>query len=223
MKKLFFAITAMILLASAPVYAQLVAFGVTGDLAFIKSDKDAKLKTSDFNPDMGWSAGIKIKVSTPLGLGADAAIKYAQEDVAYTLVPNAGTGVAVSDKSAFLAVPINFRYELKLPMVSRIAIPYAFAGPQFNYNITGIDLKDKTIAGANEELQNYIKENKVNWNLNIGVGVVLARHLEVFYNYSIGMSDKYEFDDIKSTIKTYKDINSSIENKTSRVGVTYYF
>ena len=223
MKKIILALFALVLASNAS--AQLVQFGVTGDLAFIKEDSEKLTLGSAqdaLTPDMGWSAGLKLKVSTPFGLGADLAVKYAEEDRAYTFFNGSSTAVdVVSDKVAFVSVPVNVRFDFKLPLISNVLVPFAYAGPQFNYNFDDFDWKSKTVGG--QDLKDYVKENAINWNINFGFGAVVAKHIEVFYNYSITKSDSYEFKNIKEGMSLYNDMKSRYQEKTNRVGVTLYF
>ena len=226
MKKIFVLLSVLTIFVSAN--AQLVQFGVTGDVAFDRSVAKRLDEGNPTQPDKGWSAGVKLKVSSPLGIGVDVGAKFAREDRNYIWgkldnVPTAddlnnggGNGQlstesgGIKGKVSFLSVPINLRYDLKLPAVKRIVIPFAFTGPEFCYTFDGFSKKN---------LSDYVKERKNNWNYNLGFGVILARHIEVSYVYSIrmtkplGLRESSEFAEVRSRYKSGRN----------KVGLTIYF
>lgn len=131
----------------------------------------------------GGFAGVTGKVSLPiLTFGVDGSILYSHEKTSY-------------DNFNQLVVPIHLRYDLKLPTISHILVPYIFAGPQLNY-----------------ALNNHYGFKKVSWKTNVGIGALLARHLQVSYNYSLPISDSY--------VDYYDD---SVKLATHRIGLAYYF
>lgn len=212
---LIFAVFSALLSAKA----QLVQVGLTGDVAFLKQEDGKYLDGGNFDPDMGWSAGIKVKVSSAMGLGADAGLKFGKEENAYYAVGGTAenlSGFSVEKTLTYVSLPVNARYDFKLPGVAKILIPYAFAGPEFRYNVDGFDLK-----AINKEYttKDFLKENKLGWNLNFGFGVVLFKHLEVTYQYSIRKTDPLELKDTS----VFKDIESRYKSKTNNIGVTVYF
>ena len=202
MKKLFVLLSVLTIFVSAN--AQLVQFGVTGDVAFDRSVAKRLDEGNPTQPDKGWSAGVKLKVSSPLGIGVDVGAKFAREDRNYIWgkldnVPTAddlnnggGNGQlstesgGINDKVSFLSVPINLRYDLKLPAVKRIVIPFAF---------------------------------KNNWNYNLGFGVILARHIEVSYIYSIRMTKPLGLRDSDD----FAEVRSRYKSGRNKVGLTIYF
>lgn len=225
MKKLLtlIAFWAMMMTANA----QLVQFGVNGDVAF---DQKKSSKNVDggkaIDPDLGWSAGVKLKVSFPLGLGFDLGVRYAQQDLGYICSSmesgSDGSGISLSaigitDKVKMVSVPINLRYDIKLPAIRRAVIPFAFAGPEFCYTVDGINWKNLESTGR--QLRDEFKENDANWNFNFGFGVIIARHVELSYIYSIRMTesldwaDKHVDDQISSLYKTHRN----------KIGLTIYF
>lgn len=198
--------------------AQLVQVGLTGDVAFLKQEGGKYLDGSNLDPDMGWSAGVKVKVSSMMGLGADAGLKFGKEENAYHAVggsAESSAALSIEETLTYVSLPVNARYDLKLPGIAKIAAPYAFAGPEFRYNVDGFDLKSIN----KDYTKDFIKENKLGWNLNFGFGVILFKHLELSYQYSIRKTDPLELKDTS----VFKDIESRYKSKTNKIGVTVYF
>lgn len=207
------------------VNAQLLQFGLTGDIGF---DKKASTNLEDagksFKPDMGWSVGAKVKVSSMAGIGVDAGFNFGQEDKCYTWVIRQESALAgedsftVNGRLNYLSIPINLRYDLKLPAISRVAIPYAFVGPEFLWYYDGMDWSGEEVI---EHARDYIIEQDAMWNLNFGFGVILFKHVELAYKHTVRLSDcldlKDNFKDKGSTI------SSRFKDKTNKIALTLYF
>ena len=217
MKRLFLFLAVFVAFVTAN--AQLVQVGLTGDAAFLKKEGGKYLDGSNVDTDMGWSAGVKVKVSSAMGLGADAGLKFGKEDNAYYAVggsAESSTALSLEKKLTYVSLPVNARYDLKLPGIAKVLAPYAFAGPEFRYNVDGFDLKS---INKDHTTKDFLKENKLGWNLNFGFGVILFKHLELSYQYSIRKTDPLELKDTS----VFKDIESRYKSKTNKIGVTVYF
>ena len=184
-------------------------FGITGNLAFDKTESNV---IAGLKPGLGWGAGLKFRFVSSMGLGLDAALKYASESISF--YPNEfGADVyEESDRISLLSIPVNLRYDFAFPVIKKIAFPFLFVGPEFCYSLDGIDWK-------NTGYEEVFKENKAQWNLNFGIGVMLFSHLELAYNYTSKLSDRFS-----SSSEGYKysakDIFSSSSNK---ILLTYCF
>ena len=223
MKKLFVLISFWAMMVS--VDAQLVQFGVNGDIAFDRESSDNWNGDSAPKPDNGWAAGFKLKVSFPLGLGFDLGLKYAEQDFCYVwgMYESQGDGSdlsvssgGVKDKVKMISVPINLRYDVKLPAIRRVVIPFAFTGPEFCYAVDGLSWKDIESGELNRD--DFKKEDKT-WNYNFGFGVIIARHVELSYIYSIRMTESLDWADKH----VGKEISSLYESRRNKIGVTIYF
>lgn len=202
--------------------AQIVQFGITGDIAFDqwRSGSGEPFQASTVDPDLGWSAGVKLKVSSPIGLGFDIAAKYAQEDRNYYMT---SVGYTSEGKFSYLSVPVNLRYDIKFPVMSRVLIPFAFAGPDFHYNLDNFKwrgLTDEGVGDVTDYVEDYVKENKLGWNLNFGVGVILGRHVEIAYTHTIRQTDPIELTLDK---EMFGELESRYKNRTNKIAMTIYF
>ena len=202
MKKII--LTLALILSVVAVKAQ--RFGITGNLAFDKLESNL---IQSIKPGLGWGVGIKVRLVGLTGFGLDGALKYASESIEYSdfYYENSQTRYTVdgrSDRVSYLSIPVHLRYDLKF--LGNAFVPFAFIGPEFAYAFEGFDFK-------NDKAKDYFNENKAQWNLDFGLGVILAAHLELTYNYMIRMSDRFEG-------LSNKDLFNSSSNK---VGLTYYF
>lgn len=167
--------------AAAPAHAQLFKFGVVTGLNLtklkIKGDKGTFAeqvgKTFDSENRTGWYVGPKIWINTPLGIGLDGALQYSQRrlDVA---------GVGETYRS--VEIPVNVRYNIGLGSIASVHVS---TGPQFGFNVGGMDAEDwiSSIGGNSR----FSKQN-MNTTWNVGAGIKLLGHLEVDLGYNFAIS-----------------------------------
>ena len=125
MKKIFTLAFALCLLVSIPANAQF-DFGIKAGTNLTGSPKDID---KDFNSDgcTGFFVGPTAKFTLPIvGLGVQADILYSHSAVEIE-------GEKIKRNS--IEVPIYLRYDLALPVVSKVIVPFLAVGPQFGYTI----------------------------------------------------------------------------------------
>ncbi len=202
MKKIFtMAVMAVALLMSAPANAQF-AFGVKGGLNMTKVEMNNGV--SDSKNRTGFFIGPTVKVTLPVvGLGIDASALFNQTEAKWE-------GESVKQQS--LQIPINLRYGIGIGDMANI---FAFAGPQFGFNIGD---KDKNY-GTSEW-----RWKTSNLSANIGVGVTLIGHLQgtINYNFALGKTGEFrnsnDFQQAASVISGAKGKSNSWQ-----IGIAYFF
>lgn len=161
-------ILALMALVTIPAQAQL-RFGVKGGV---------NISSVHFNSDLlkadnvtGFQIGPMIETSIPLvGVGLDAAILYSQK----------GMGIGSEEiKTDYIDVPVNLKWKFGLPIVKA----YLAAGPYVGFRVGG----DKIWNVIGEQ----IEAKSFSAGLNFGVGVELLSHLQVGFNYGLGLTDNY--------------------------------
>lgn len=203
--------------------AQVVQFGITADVAFDQY-KNVFYIPKDAEIDRGWGLGAKLKITSPMGLGVDASLKIAQEDRDYFYFGDfASTGVLIdsnydmNDRFTYLSIPVNLRFDLDLPLISHMIIPFVFAGPEMYYNFNQYNLKEvaDSMKGLDttKPITDYLHQNRTNWFVNFGFGVVLARRVEVAYQFRARKTQPFQSDFFESTTNP----------KTSKLALTLYF
>lgn len=173
MKKLFGLVLGALLLLAAPAQAQ-VKFGLKAGLnvSKVKLDKevfDSKNRT-------GFFVGPMVEFSIPLvGLNLDAALLYDNKVVG--VKGEAGDDIEIDKDETlqYLDIPINLKYVIGLGSMSSV---YVATGPQFSYNIGDKKLFDNSYS---------LKSSQFSWNF--GAGVKLVQHLQVGYNFNLGMGN----------------------------------
>ncbi len=204
MKKLF-AIIAVALFATTA--SAQFNFGVKGGLNVSSISLNGKLTDNLKSENQtGFFIGPTVKFTLPvIGLGFDAAALYDQKSAKVS---------DVTVKQQSIVVPINVRYGFGLGDLASI---YVFAGPQFGFNVGDKDVNfDLTDVKADYKLKNS------NLSLNLGLGTVLMKHLQVSANYNIALGKTGEFDGSKLT-DAWKDDTANAKTNTWQIALAYWF
>ena len=179
---------AVMVLIAVPAKSQ-IKFGIKGGL---------NISSVHFNKDLvgkdnvtGFNIGPMVEVMAPImGVGFDAAILYSQKgigvksekDIKKGLETTSVGGVKTSMKTDYIDVPVNLKWKFGLPIIKG----YLAAGPYVGFRVGGDKLWD--IPGS---VGDQLKAKSFNAGLNLGAGVELIKHLQVGFNYVLGLTDDY--------------------------------
>lgn len=172
-KKIIAFLCAMAFLAVAiPAQAQL-RFGVKGGLNITSVHFDSNLLKSD--NVTGFHIGPMIEATMPLlGFGFDAALLYSQKGM-----ESSSSGVKTTMKTSYIDVPVNLKWKFGLPIVKA----YLAAGPYASFRVGG----DKIWNVLSDQLET----KSFGAGLNFGAGVEVFNHLQVGFNYELGLTDNF--------------------------------
>ncbi len=172
-KKIITFLCAMAFLAVAiPAQAQL-RFGVKGGLNITSVHFDSDLLKSD--NVTGFHIGPMIEATMPLlGFGFDAALLYSQKGM-----ESSSSGVKTTMKTSYIDVPVNLKWKFGLPIVKA----YLAAGPYASFRVGG----DKIWNVLSDQLET----KSFGAGLNFGAGVEVFNHLQVGFNYELGLTDNF--------------------------------
>lgn len=208
MKKLFTLVLMAVALLTATTASAQVKFGVKGGLNV--TDMHLNDEVFDKSNQAGWYIGPTVKVSLPVtGLGVDIAALY---DYRSAKVTDPSTE-EVKVKQQSINVPVNLRYGIGLGSLASIIF---HAGPQIGFNVG-----DKNFKWT--DTSNYALK-KSNFSFNVGLGVSVAKHLEVTGNYNIACGKTAD----ATVLKTVQDVagtavKSHSRNNSWQIGLAYYF
>ena len=186
------------LMTAVPAKAE-VKFGVKGGLNLTSMSLDAK--AIDKSNQAGFFIGPTFKFTIPIvGLGFDASALYDQRKAE---VDN------TSVKQQSIQIPINLRYGIGLGSTASI---YFFAGPQFGFNVGDKDIKT--------DVGNWTFKSS-NISANVGLGLMLLRHLQISANYNFGLGKTGELDEfLPGAVNAIKE-NGKMN--AWQIAVAYYF
>ena len=189
------------------VQAQGIKFGVKGGLNITKMSISKDV--FDSKNKAGFFVGPTLKLSLPMGFGADIAALYDERsadvelETSSTVLPGENqspTNETIKQKS--IQVPVNLRYHIGLSSVAGI---YLAVGPQF-----GFPVADKVFK---TEFGEY-RLKDANLSVNFGAGLTLMGHLEVGFTYNLAAGKSGEFTSIK-------DIDT--HNNAWQISAAYFF
>ena len=201
-------VIALVVLAAAmtlTAQAQGIKFGVKGGLNITKVTFSKDIVSSDNKT--GFFVGPSLKLSLPMGFGADIAALYDERSADVTGVSgNAGATSSTASnetiKQKSLQIPVNFRYNIGLGSTAAV---YLALGPQF-----GFPVADKVYDTKFGEYR--LKD--ANLSINFGAGLTLMGHLEVGFTYNLAAGTSGEF-------KDWNDVDT--HNNAWQISAAYYF
>jgi hypothetical protein len=167
------------------------------NLASTSFNKDI-LKSANFT---GFQVGPIVEFNLPVtGLGVDAAVLYSQQGLKLK-------GVDFKKRQSTLDVPVNLKFQLGL--LNDLGV-YLAAGPYVSFKLSG-----NNVALATNELKN----KSFGAGVNFGGGIELFKHLQVGFNYKLGLTDEYKsLDRSASNLKNLKG-----KTRVCSITTTYFF
>lgn len=155
----------------------------------------------------GFFVGPTVKFTLPIvGLGIDAAALYDQREAKTN---------GETLKSQSIQIPINVRYGIGLGSMAEI---FAFAGPQFGFNIGD---KDKTWGDVKDTAAKWTLKSS-NVSANVGIGATILSKLQLKVNYNIALGKTGEIDIKEGADAAWKTITGAKANAW-QVSAAYYF
>ena len=201
-------VIALVVLAAAmtlTAQAQGIKFGVKGGLNITKMTFSKDIVSSDNKT--GFFVGPSLKLSLPLGFGADIAALYDERSADVTGVSSStsyivSTASTETIKQKSIQIPLNLRYNIGLGSMAAV---YLAAGPQF-----GFPVSDKVYDTKFGEYR--LKD--ANLSINFGAGLTLLGHLELGVTYNLAAGKSGEF-------KDWNDVDT--HNNAWQISAAYYF
>lgn len=162
-------LVALMALMAIPAQSQ-IRFGVKGGVNISSIHFTNLPKNLKSDNVTGFQIGPMIEVMVPLaGMGVEVAALYSQKG---------------SDefKTDYIDVPVNLKWKFGLP----IAKIYLAAGPYVGFRVGGDKVWD--IPGG---VDAQLEAKSFSAGLNFGAGVELIKHLQVGFNYGLGLTDNF--------------------------------
>ena len=174
------AIAAIAIMATATAsQAQILSIGprIGTEINRLSFDKDV------FSPNnrAGFTAGLQAEVSLPIvGLGFDISAMYVHRSSSTELELD-GAPAAEDVTGDYIEIPINFKYKIGLPGLSKIVAPYIFTGPSIAFLASKQDAAD------------VFEKKKCDVAWNFGVGLQLFQHLQIGASYGLGITKAVQY------------------------------
>ena len=219
-----FAIIAVFALLATTANAQL-KWGLKGGLNIT----NMKFDESAIKPDnrAGFFIGPMAEFTVPIvGVGADIAVLYNQKSLKVE-----ESGLEESETLHYIDLPINLKWSFGIGSTAGV---YIATGPQFSFYLgdkTIFDdihsVSDASTTGQEMAKGMTMKSSVFSWN--IGAGVKLLGHLQIGYNYNIGLGKTSDQEltignvagQIGST--TWNLIKGKTKSNTHQISIAYIF
>ena len=157
----------------------------------------------------GFFVGPTVKFTLPIvGLGIDAAALYDQREAKTN---------GETLKSQSIQIPINVRYGFGLGSMAEL---FAFAGPQFGFNI-GDKTKSWKDATNTKNYDWTLRSSNISANIGIGATILSKLQLKVNYNIALGKTGDIEVKD--GTNAVWDVITGKAKANAWQVSAAYFF
>ncbi len=154
-------------------------FGIKAGMNVNKVHFNKEIINDFMSNSTGWTAGVMAEFTVPvIGVAVDASVMYARMNNGadnYVFDMEDATEKNLFSRN-FLEIPVNLKYKLTLPVVSKFLKPYIFTGPNFAFRL------DKNVI---EDMKT--KKCEIAWN--VGLGLELMNHLQVGASYGFGINN----------------------------------
>lgn len=179
MTRLFAAATVVLaaMVAAMPASAQfkfgLKAGAAINSLKFSSTQEFANSFSS--NNRAGFVGGAMIEFTVPvIGIGLDASVLYVHREAKSENVDNENL------KRDYIDIPINLKYKLSIPVVSKVLKPFVTTGPSFAF------------LTSKKEISDAFKNKAMDIAWNFGFGIELLSHVQVAASYGLGLTNTLE-------------------------------
>ena len=205
MKRILTLLLLCVTLGNTGAFAQ-IKFGIKGgmNLASISFEDTHYSKKSQ----PGFFIGPTVKFTLPLtGLAIDASALYDQRSQKAEVSDLAGGHIYYTCiKQKQIVVPVNLRYQFGLGSTLGV---YVFAGPQTGFNLDN-DFTELNYGDWRPE--------KTSISVNLGLGAILLKHLEVSASYNWACSKSADI-----TINSYKQKVGEGKINAWQIALGWYF
>ena len=200
MKKILTIVAIACIAFAIPAQAQ-VKFGLKGGLNLTNLSVDGI--NNAFSNKSGFYIGPTVKFTLPVvGLSIDGAALYDQRNAKIK-----GTDETIKLQS--IQIPVNVRYGVGLSSVVNV---FAFAGPQFGFNIGDKSKILSEMAGWS------LKSSNISGNVGIGATVFSKLQITANYNFQLSKSGEVEYINETGDLATGK-----MKFNSWQLGLGYYF
>lgn len=168
-KVIFVALLMIVGASSLPAQAQ---FKIGPRVGLTVNDLHFNKDVVNTDNQTGWTAGITTEFTVPVvGLGFDLSAMYVRRNAKFI----ADNNLTKNDRD-YIEIPLNLKYKLSLPLISKVLVPYVAAGPSVAF------------LTSKRHIDQAYKNKSVDWAFNLGFGVQLLSHLDINARYGFGMT-----------------------------------
>lgn len=184
-KNILSALLLAVAFMSAPQHSEAagpIKFGIKGGVTV----NDFKFNEDMFKSEnrCGYTFGVMTKFTAPIiNIGFDASVMYtrrsakvddmtvANPDGSQQLVP----GYTLN--SDYIEIPINFRWDIGLPVIGKFVSPFLTTGPDLSFLV------------SKQNANNAWKKHTFDFAWNFGFGLMLVNKVQLHASYGLGLNN----------------------------------
>lgn len=199
MKKTLLLTVIAIFISSLSASAQLFRWGIRAgmtinELSFSKS----VFHSSNRN---GFTGGVSGEINIPvIGISIDGSLMYANRSFEYSY-KDEGIVYCGHESRSYIDIPVNFKYMFRLPVISKVFVPFISTGPDFSFLI------------SSRRVNSAIRNGSFDTAWTAGLGAQLFTHLQLHATYGWGLNKSTSGDDPMYSSK----------NRCWTITATWYF
>lgn len=129
----------------------------------------------------GFTGGVMLQFVAPIiNIGFDASVMYTHRSSRVYFDAPAESGAESSTINVgrdYIELPINFRYNIGLPVIGKFVTPFLTTGPDFSFLV------------SNKNVKNAWNNKKFDMAWNFGFGVKIVNKVELAAAYGLGIKD----------------------------------
>jgi len=153
-----------------------VRFGLKAGVAI----NDLKFNESAFASDnrSGFTGGVMMQFVAPIiNIGFDASLMYTHRSSSVLANTEDGLMKLDTDGRDYIEIPVNFRWNIGLPVVGKFVTPFLTTGPDFSFLVSS--------KHAKEAWDNHTFD----FAWNFGFGLRLINRVELAASYGLGIKN----------------------------------
>ncbi len=148
-------------------------------------------KVFDAKNRAGFTGGAMMEFTVPLvGVGFDLSAMYVHRTDCVE-----SNGAKSSNNRDYIEIPLNLKYKLSLPLVSKVFSPFVTTGPSVSFLTTKRAINDA------------MKNKAVDWAWNFGLGVQLVNKVQIAASYGLGLTKAMNFTGLDPDAKSINGKN----------------
>ncbi|MCM1520300.1 MAG: porin family protein [Lachnoclostridium sp.] len=127
--------------------------------------------TFDSDNQTGFTGGLTAQFTVPvIGIGADLSAMYVRRNASFMRENN-----ITNDKRDYIEIPLNLRWNIGIPVVSKFLHPYITTGPSVAF------------LTSNRKQEGYTNK-ATDWAWNFGFGLQFINKIQIGASYGLGLT-----------------------------------
>ena len=143
-------------------------------------------KVLDADNRMGFTGGAMMEFTVPLvGVGFDLSAMYVHRNDRWETL-NGGEG---NNNRDYIEIPLNLKYKIGLPVISKFLLPYVTTGPSVSF------------LTSRKAISEAMSNKSVDWAWNFGFGLQVLNKVQVGASYGLGLSNAFKYTGVADNAK----------------------